>query len=69
MFIFIWNLKVRTYAYTRFIGRIIGFIEMRKLWVKQININTVGVQHAGDVQVFLGDIERGVQVFERVVLR
>lgn len=28
---------------------------------------TVWVQHAGDVKVFLSDIERGVQVLERVV--
>lgn len=28
---------------------------------------TVWVQHAGDVKVFLGDIECGVQVLERVV--
>lgn len=29
---------------------------------------TVGVQHAGDVQVLLGDIEGSVQVLQRVVL-
>lgn len=31
-------------------------------------VRTVGVQHAGDVEVLLGYIESGVEVLQRVVL-
>lgn len=30
-------------------------------------IFTVGIQHAGDIEIFLGDVECGVQVFEWIV--
>lgn len=36
------------------------------LFVKKI---TVWVQHPWDVKVFLSDIERGVKIFQRIILR
>jgi len=39
------------------------------LYVNELAVRTFGVQHAGYVQVLLGDIERSVQILQGIVLR
>lgn len=39
------------------------------LYDNELAVRTFRVQHAGYVQVFLGDIERGVQILQGIVLR
>lgn len=40
-----------------------------KLYDNELAVRTFRVQHAGYVQVLLGDIERGVQILQGIVLR